>query len=58
MAQWIERPPGVREVMRWIPVGGYSCSMLKARPKPILHKIRKTVITLQGFALIFAELAA
>ena len=48
VAQWIEQPPGVREVMRWIPVGGDSCTMLKARPKPILHKIRKTVITLQG----------
>ena len=29
---------------------------VKAWLKPILHKMRKTVITLQGFGLIFLEL--
>ena len=31
---------------------------VKAWLKPNLHKIRKTVITLPGFGIIFAELAA
>ena len=30
---------------------------VKAWLKPNLHKIRKTVITLSGFGIIFAELA-
>ena len=42
----------------WCAEWGYQLKHVKAWLKPNLHKIRKTVITLVGFGLIFAELAA
>ena len=38
--------------------GNLHLKHVKAWLKPNLHKIRKTVITLPGFGIIFAELAA
>ena len=46
--------PAARRTAERSPILKY----VKAWLKPNLHKIRKTVITLPGFGIIFAELAA